>query len=84
MSKRSKNGESISKLIKSKMRVLSDFGICDREDKKMIAELEQAIKIYPNKPPKRGTRLLLPSNDPKSSKQLEMIFCFEMSEKPLK
>ena len=54
MSKRSKNGESISKLIKSKMRVLSDFGICDRGDKKMIAELEQVIKTYPNKPPKEA------------------------------
>lgn len=54
MSKRSKNDESVSKLIKSKMRVLSDFGICDREDKKMIAELEQAIKIYPNKPPREA------------------------------
>ena len=49
MSKRSKNDESISKLIKSKMRVLSDFGICDRGDEKMMAELEQAIKTYPNK-----------------------------------
>ena len=49
MSKRSKNGESISKLIKSKMRVLSDFGICDRKDEKMIAELKQAIKTSPNR-----------------------------------
>lgn len=54
MSKLSKNGESISKLIKSKMRVLSDFGICDRKDEKMIAELEQAIKAYPNKPPREA------------------------------
>ena len=54
MSKRSKNDESVSKLIKSKMRVLSDFGICNREDEKMIAELEQAIKTYPNKPPREA------------------------------
>lgn len=52
MSKRSKNDESVSKLIKSKIQVLSDFGICDRKGEKMIAELEQAIKAYPNKPPR--------------------------------
>ena len=54
MSKRSKNDESVSKLIKSKIQVLSDFGICDRKDEKMIAELEQAIKAYPNKPPREA------------------------------
>lgn len=54
MSKRSKNGESISKLIKSKMRVLSDFGICDRQDQNMISKLEQCIKDHPEKTPREA------------------------------
>ena len=54
MSKRSKNDESISKLIKSKMRVLSDFGICDRQDKNMISKLEQYIKDHPEKTPREA------------------------------
>ena len=54
MSKRSKNGESISKLIKSKMRVLSDFGICDRQDQNMISKLEQYIKDHPEKTPREA------------------------------
>ena len=54
MSKRSKNGESISKLIKSEMRVLSDFGICDRQDQNMISKLEQYIKDHPEKTPREA------------------------------
>ena len=54
MSKRSKNDESISKMIKSKMRVLSDFGICDRQDQNMISKLEQYIKDHPEKTPREA------------------------------
>lgn len=54
MSKRSKNDESISKLIKSKMQVLSDFGICDRQDQNMISKLEQYIKDHPEKTPREA------------------------------
>ena len=54
MSKRSKNDESISKLIKSKIQVLSDFGICDRQDQNMISKLEQYIKDHPEKTPREA------------------------------
>jgi len=38
--------------VKDKMRVLSDFGICSRSDKDMIARLQQAIKEKPDKDPR--------------------------------
>lgn len=39
-------------VIKDKMRVLSDFGICDPDDQRMIAKLEAAIAEKPNKDPR--------------------------------
>ena len=45
------NKQSINSIIKDKMRCLEDFDICSRDDEKMIADLEKAIKDAPNKDP---------------------------------
>lgn len=42
---------SIRQVVKDKMRVLDDFGICDRHDKEM-KKLEQAIANKPDKNPR--------------------------------
>lgn len=43
---------SIRQVVKDKMRVLDDFGICDRHDKEMKKKLEQAIANKPDKNPR--------------------------------
>lgn len=44
--------KSTRQVIKDKMKVLSDFNICDKHDKEMIAKLEQAIVDNPRKNPR--------------------------------
>lgn len=44
--------KSVKKIIKEKMTVLYDFGICDKADKEMIGKLEQAIGENPGKDPR--------------------------------
>ena len=39
-------------IISEKMKVLSDFGICDKDDYKMIERLRKAIKDKPDKDPR--------------------------------
>ena len=43
---------SIRQAIRDKMRILSDFNICDRHDKEMKEKLAQAIADKPNKDPR--------------------------------
>ena len=45
------NNQSVKSIIKEKMRCLEDFDICSRDDEKMIANLEKAIKNSPSKDP---------------------------------
>lgn len=50
MSSRGGKRENVSRsVINDKMRVLSDFEICDRQDQNMISKLEQYIKDHPEK-----------------------------------
>lgn len=44
--------KSVKQAIKDKMRCLDDFGICDINNKDMIAELEGEIAKHPNKDPR--------------------------------
>ena len=46
-------GITLTGLIKEKMRVLSDFNICDRDDKDMKKRLSQAIQDKPDKDPRQ-------------------------------
>lgn len=39
-------------IVKDKMRVLSDFGICEMDDAKMKARLEEEIRNHPDKDPR--------------------------------
>ena len=41
-------------VVKEKMKVLDDFGICDKNDKSMIAKLEQVVKDHPEKAPREA------------------------------
>ena len=41
-------------VVKEKMKVLDDFGICDKNDKSMIAKLEQVVKDHPEKDPREA------------------------------
>lgn len=55
MSSRGGKRENVSRsVINDKMRVLSDFGICDRQDQNMISKLEQYIKDHPEKTPREA------------------------------
>ena len=55
MSSRGGKRENVSRsVINDKMRVLSDFGICDRKDQNMISKLEQYIKDHPEKTPREA------------------------------
>lgn len=36
------------------MKVLDDFGICEKNDKSMIAKLEQVVKDHPEKDPREA------------------------------
>lgn len=47
----SKNKRGCKQLISAKMRVLSDFGICDKHDEHMKALLQKAIDDKPDKDP---------------------------------
>lgn len=40
-------------VIKEKMGVLNDFGICDKDDEEMKRKLEKAIADNPGKDPRR-------------------------------
>lgn len=44
--------KSVKQAIKDKMRCLDDFGICDIDDKNMIAQLQDEIAKYPDKDPR--------------------------------
>lgn len=44
--------KSVKVLVKDKMRVLADFGICDRRDEEMIQKLCKAIAAKPDKDPR--------------------------------
>lgn len=53
MARKGKYSEKSTKqTIKDKMRVLDDFGICDIDDKNMIAKLQDEIAKYPDKDPR--------------------------------
>lgn len=55
MSSRGGKTRNVSRrVINDKMRVLSDFGICDRQDQNMISKLEQYIKDHPEKTPREA------------------------------
>ena len=41
-------------VVKEKMKVLDDFGICDKNDKSMIAKLERVVKDHPEKDPREA------------------------------
>lgn len=41
-------------VVKEKMKVLDDFGICGKNDKSMIAKLEQVVKDHPEKDPREA------------------------------
>ena len=43
---------SVKQVIEEKMRVLHDFGICDRYDENMRAKLKHAIDERPNDDPR--------------------------------
>lgn len=43
---------SIKSIIKDKMRVLDDFGICERNDKEMQEELALQIREHPDRDPR--------------------------------
>ena len=45
-------GQSLSRMVREKMRVLSDFNICNRDDKNMKKRLLQAIQDKPDKDPR--------------------------------
>lgn len=47
-------GKSMKQLIKDKMKVLDDFGICSRYDKEMVKKLENVIAENPNKDPREA------------------------------
>lgn len=53
MSSKGKCSEKSAKqVVKDKMRILDDFGVCDINNKDMIAELEGEIAKHPNKDPR--------------------------------
>ena len=45
-------GQSLSCVVNEKMRVLSDFGICDKYDETMKKRLFQTIQDSPDKDPR--------------------------------
>lgn len=45
-------GKTIKTLIKDKMQVLDDFGICDKNDKEMKEELARQIEEHPDRDPR--------------------------------
>lgn len=44
--------KSIKAMIDEKMKVLDDFGICDRHDKEMREKLRKAVENKPDKDPR--------------------------------
>ena len=44
--------KSIKAMINEKMKVLDDFGICDRHDKEMRKKLRKAVENKPDKDPR--------------------------------
>ena len=46
--------DKVRSVVNDKMRVLEDFEICDKDDKSMIAKLEQIIKEHPEKDPREA------------------------------
>lgn len=44
--------KSIKAMINEKMKVLDDFGICDRHDKEMREKLRKAVENKPDKDPR--------------------------------
>lgn len=44
--------KSIKAMINEKMKVLDDFGICDRHDKEMHEKLRKAVENKPDKDPR--------------------------------
>ena len=44
--------KSTKQVVKDKMRVLDDFGICDVNNKDMIVKLQDEIAKYPDKDPR--------------------------------
>ena len=51
MSRKSEQS-SIKEIIKCKMRLLHDFGICDKHDDEMEAKIAKAINDHPDKDPR--------------------------------
>lgn len=49
---RKREQSSIKEVIKCKMRLLDDFGICDKHDKEMEAKIAKAINDRPDKDPR--------------------------------
>ena len=49
---RKREQSSIKEVIKYKMRLLDDFGICDKHDKEMEAKIAKAINDHPDKDPR--------------------------------
>lgn len=47
------NDPPVYQLINNKMRLLDDFGICERNDKDMKNKLRQAIRDKPDKDPRQ-------------------------------
>lgn len=45
-------GKTIKTLIKDKMQVLDDFGICDKNDEAMKTELARQIEEHPDRDPR--------------------------------